>query len=59
VKSENRPIADVHLTKEEKSVKQKAWNNPMEWIFKLVPWIEKWDIAKEDKQDCYHVLWIE
>ncbi|RGP61388.1 heterokaryon incompatibility [Fusarium longipes] len=23
------------------------------------PWIERWEEAKKNKQDCYHVLWIE
>ncbi|EXK23933.1 hypothetical protein FOMG_19320 [Fusarium oxysporum f. sp. melonis 26406] len=32
-------------------------DNHVDWI--LDPWKEVWDRSREDKQDCYHVLWIE
>ncbi|KAM0214439.1 hypothetical protein ACHAQD_008900 [Fusarium lateritium] len=35
----------------------KGWTNLLRYCD--VPWMGRQDMAKEDKQGCYHVLWIE
>ncbi|RFN45535.1 transcription factor [Fusarium flagelliforme] len=53
------PVDITQLSlEEEQEVKEKHqeyWSK----AFEATPWMETWQKGKEDKQDCYHVLWIE
>ncbi|KAM0188824.1 hypothetical protein ACHAPA_000404 [Fusarium lateritium] len=50
---------DTHLTQEEQNHEKEAQAEPQEMGPIMIPWMEKFDIVKEYKQNCYHVLWIE
>ncbi|KAJ4129235.1 hypothetical protein NW768_007770 [Fusarium equiseti] len=53
------PVDMAQLSlEEEQEVKEKHadyWSK----AFEASPWMEEWEKGMKDKQDCYHVLWIE
>ncbi|KAM0541272.1 hypothetical protein ACHAPJ_013317 [Fusarium lateritium] len=50
---------DGHLTEQEEEEEQERQDKHFAYYFKKTPWTDEWENSKEDKQDCYHVLWIE
>ncbi|KAM5353580.1 hypothetical protein ACJ41O_000230 [Fusarium nematophilum] len=51
---------DDELTEEEEEEEgRKEYDDHFSREDEIVPWLEQWELEKEKKQDCYHVLWIE
>ncbi|KAM0236651.1 hypothetical protein ACHAP5_009287 [Fusarium lateritium] len=56
---DGEPSTGTHLRQEKQNREKEAQAEPRETMPPMKPWMEKWEMAKRNKQDCYHVLWIE
>ncbi|KAI1050774.1 hypothetical protein LB507_009333 [Fusarium sp. FIESC RH6] len=53
------PVDMAQLSLEEEQAVKEKHEDYWSKAFEATPWMETWEMGKKDKQDCYHVLWIE
>ncbi|KAF4973375.1 hypothetical protein FSARC_353 [Fusarium sarcochroum] len=54
-----KPLEDSFLTEQEEEEALERHQEEWATFFEEPSWTDEWERSKEDKQDCYHVLWVE